>query len=265
MDGSDFVARLGAHSIWILVAGFALLALAEALVAARAASAADTRARGLTNFTLGAMGFGIGALMPVGVSGLAMLGEAERWGWQAPYDLAPPLQLGFALLVRTFAGYWAHRLSHGLPWLWQIHRVHHSDPAVDISTGFRHHPLELLVTLAFVAPPMLLLGVAPWAVAVVELLLHLAALAEHANVRADSRAWNWLGRYFATPAVHLIHHDSVRSRTDSNFGSLLMLWDRLFGTWRDPALAPVARLGLGPDFDAGADRLGHQLWLPLVK
>lgn len=265
MDGSDLAAWVGAHGIWILVAGFVPLALAEAAVAARARGPADTGARSLTNFGLGGMAFAIGWLLPVGLTGLAILGQEKQWGLDAARSLSPPLQVALALLVRSFAGYWAHRLSHAVPWLWRVHRVHHSDPAIDISTGFRHHPLELLVTLAFVAPPVLLLGIAPWAVALVELLLQIAALAEHANVRTGGRIWRWLGLIFATPAVHLIHHSSASAQTDSNYGSLLTLWDRLFGSWRDPANEPVERLGLGAAFDAGADRLDRQLWLPVAK
>lgn len=265
ISASILATWVNAYGSWLVVGLFAVLMLAELWKPARAGSSGETSRRLWTNFALGGIGYAMGWLLPLGVVGVALLAKTYPWGWSGADDLPLLLQLFLVLLVRTFAGYWAHRLSHQLGWLWRVHRVHHSDPAIDISTGFRHHPLEPLIVIAFVAPPIFLLGPPVWAAALVELLLQAAVLVEHANVRTDGRLWRILRWVFATPAVHLVHHSSAVHQTDSNYGSLLILWDQIFGTWRDPLIQGDFALGLGADFDTDADRIVHQLRLPFGK
>lgn len=249
---------------WAMAGAFVAVAVAEALFGARADPASGLR-RPATNLLLGILGLLLAALVPVSLIGFAAWVGAEGL---APLPL-PPLPLALAalaaLLLRSLSAYWAHRASHRIGWLWRLHRVHHSDTGVDATTGFRHHPVEQFISFLFALPAIGLFALSPAAVAIAELLLLVAGIAEHANIRADGRGWRAAAWLFATPAVHLVHHSSRQPQTDSNYGSLFSIWDRLFGTWRDPASEPVERIGLGPDHDDDADRWHRQLLSPFLR
>jgi sterol desaturase/sphingolipid hydroxylase (fatty acid hydroxylase superfamily) len=249
---------------WAMVLTFVVLAIAETRFGARADPASGLR-RPATNLLLGVLTLLVAALLPIGLVGFAAAVAADA---KAPWPLPPmsfPPAVAAALLLRTLAAYWAHRASHRIGWLWRLHRVHHSDTAIDATTGFRHHPLEQLVPFAFALVPIWLFGLPPAAVALAEIVLLVAGLAEHANVRTDGELWRHAARLFVTPAVHLVHHSSRPVQTDSNFGPFLTLWDRLFGTWRAPDAERVETLGLGPAYDRDADRWGRQLLSPFVR
>ena len=136
-------------------------------------------------------------------------------------------------------------------------------PAGRRPTGLRNHPIEQLLALAFICPWILLLGAPVWAVVAVELALFASALFSHANLRLPPRWSDRLGLIVVTPAFHIVHHSAQRSEHDLNYGELLTLWDRLFGTYRSPCR--VARLGLGDAADAAADRLTAQLYSPFAR
>jgi sterol desaturase/sphingolipid hydroxylase (fatty acid hydroxylase superfamily) len=249
---------------WVMAAIFVAAALAERPFAARAETATGLR-RPATNLLLGILALLLAALIPASLTAFAAwVGAAGH----APFAL-PPMPLAIAataaLLLRSFSAYWAHRASHRIGWLWRLHRVHHADTAIDATTGFRHHPVEQFVSLLFALPAIWLFALPPAAVAIAELVLIAAGIAEHANIRTDGRGWRAAAWLFATPAVHLVHHSSRQAQTDSNYGSLFSVWDRLFGTWRDPATEPVERIGLGDAQDRDADRWRRQLLSPFVR
>ena len=147
-----------------------------------------------------------------------------------PRPLVPAVAL--TLIVRSLASYGLHRAAHSVPLLWRLHRVHHCDTAVDLSTGLRHHPGELLYVAAVLAALAILCGFSVPALAGYELAASVFALWTHANLRLPARAEHALGWLFATPALHHVHHSAARAETDSNYGECLILWDRLFGTCR---------------------------------
>jgi len=266
LGGMDraFANELMAWAPWAMVATFVIVALAEGLFAARAETAPGLR-RPATNLLLGILALLLAALVPVSLVGFAIWAAAKGG---APFPLPPmPLLLAAlaALLLRSFSAYWAHRASHRVGWLWRLHRVHHADTAIDATTGFRHHPVEPFVSFLFALPAIWLFAPPPAAVAIAELVLIAAGIAEHANIRGEGRAWRVAAWLLATPAVHLVHHSSRRAQTDSNYGSPFSFWDRLFGTWRDPAAEPVDRIGLGDAQDRDADRWHRQLLSPFAR
>lgn len=256
--------ELMAWAPWAMAGSFVAVALAEALFGARDDAGAGLR-RPATNLLLGILGLVLVALVPISLIGFAAWVGGEG---AAPLPL-PSAPLALAVLVtvllRSLSAYWAHRASHRIGWLWRLHRVHHSDTGVDATTGFRHHPVEQFVSFLFALPAIWLFALPPTAVAIAELVLLVAGIAEHANIRADGRVWRAATWLFATPAVHLIHHSSRQAQTDSNYGSLFTVWDRLFGTWRDPHVERVETLGLGPTHDRDADRWDRQLLSPFLR
>jgi sterol desaturase/sphingolipid hydroxylase (fatty acid hydroxylase superfamily) len=138
--------------------------------------------------------------------------------------------LGFLILDLII--YAQHYVFHHVPWLWRLHRMHHADLDIDVTTGFRFHPFEILISLGIKIAVVLAFGIPPVAVFIFEVALNATSLFNHSNVKMPS----WLDRIvrlvLVTPDMHRVHHSVVRRETDSNFGFNLPWWDRLFGTYR---------------------------------
>ncbi len=145
-----------------------------------------------------------------------------------------PVECFAALLLFDLWMYWWHRLNHAVPFLWRFHRMHHSDPAMDTSSGVRFHPGEILMSGAARLAVLPLLGISSIQLVLYETILLPVVLFHHANVRLPR--WLDFGLFRAgllvTPAMHRVHHSQVRSETNSNYSSMLPLWDRLFGSLR---------------------------------
>jgi sterol desaturase/sphingolipid hydroxylase (fatty acid hydroxylase superfamily) len=120
---------------------------------------------------------------------------------------------------------------HKLPILWRIHRVHHADPGVDVTTALRFHPLEILLSMAWKSAVIIALGAPALSVLVFEIVLNAAAMFNHANLRLPPKADRVLRQLIVTPDMHRIHHSVEKRETDSNYGFSLSLWDRLFSTY----------------------------------
>ena len=159
-------------------------------------------------------------------------------------QLPPLLEVMLAFLLVDFWRYWEHRLLHEVPLLWQIHLVHHSDTAIDVTTAQRHHPFEIIVTTFGSFILVFSLGFSAQALAMALLAATLAALHTHTNIRLPESIDKPLRWLLVTPNVHVIHHSDYPPETDSNYGSVLILWDRLFGTYTDPTIARIPRFGL---------------------
>ncbi|MGH9692840.1 MAG: sterol desaturase family protein, partial [Bryobacteraceae bacterium] len=130
----------------------------------------------------------------------------------------------------------------------RLHRMHHADVDVDVTTGVRFHPLEILLSLAIKIAAVVALGIPPIAVLIFEVLLNATSLFNHANVALPPRLEVFARWIVVTPQMHQVHHSVERAETDSNFGFNLPWWDRLFGTYREkPAAGDGIVLGL-PDF-----------------
>jgi sterol desaturase/sphingolipid hydroxylase (fatty acid hydroxylase superfamily) len=173
--------------------------------------------------------------------------------------------LGFVLL--DLALWFQHLVTHKVPLLWRLHQVHHADLDVDLTTGIRFHPVEIVLSSLYKAALVALLGIGPWTVLLFEAVLNGAALFTHGNVALPEpldTALRWL---VCTPDMHRVHHSTERAETDSNYGFFLSVWDRLFGTMRHaPAKGqPGVELGLPPYRDAERLGLGALLAMPFKR
>ncbi|HYF21836.1 MAG TPA: sterol desaturase family protein [Caulobacteraceae bacterium] len=206
-------------------------------------------------------------LAPAAGVAAALLAEERGWGL---LNLAPvPGWIAFVttLVLLDLAVWTQHLVTHRVGWLWRLHRVHHTDTAFDLTTGLRFHPLEIALSLLWKAAVIVALGAPVAAVLAFEILLNAAAMFVHADLRLPSALERTLRRVLVTPDMHRVHHSSIRSETDSNFGTLLSAWDRLFHTYRaQPAEGHQAmRIGLD-EFRAPAERrLDRLLTLPFRK
>jgi sterol desaturase/sphingolipid hydroxylase (fatty acid hydroxylase superfamily) len=245
-----------------LLGWFILLAFAE--VAWSAKDGVPNRRSGdsrlLTNFGLTALNVAAGALVPVARITSSLVGD--RFGLGIAHLVPLPWMAVFALLLLldSFAGYWVHRLMHATPLLWRVHRVHHADSAVDVSTSLRNHPFELLLTLPVSSLVVLLVGAPVSAVLAVQTVVVAATIWQHADIALPRRVDRVLAAAIFTPRLHRLHHNPERAIHDSNFGESIILWDWMFDTLnRSEGRWPV---GLG-DLERRPDHLLDQIWSPL--
>lgn len=142
-----------------------------------------------------------------------------------------PAYLAAFLLFDGWMYLW-HRANHQFSFLWRFHRVHHSDPAMDVTTAIRFHPGELLISTALRLAVIPLLGISLYQLLVYEMVLLPVILFHHSNVQFPERGDRWLRWLLVTPALHRVHHSRLRNETDSNYASVFSAWDRLAGTSR---------------------------------
>jgi sterol desaturase/sphingolipid hydroxylase (fatty acid hydroxylase superfamily) len=171
------------------------------------------------------------------------------------------------IVVQSFVGFAVHFLMHKTPWLWRVHRVHHLDVAVDVTTGLRHHPIEFALALMVDVTMAVIFGLVPWMLVAFGSVAALFALATHANIRIPKRLDHALRPVFVTPRIHAIHHSSHQPETDSNYGNVIIVWDRLFGTYSDARAdrPEVMQFGLAEVRDGRASDLWWQLKSPSVR
>jgi sterol desaturase/sphingolipid hydroxylase (fatty acid hydroxylase superfamily) len=224
---------------------------------------ADRRRRWPTNFGLGIINGLIASLVPA-------LTVASAW-WAARADigllnwLAAPgwVALIATLVVKSLGQYSFHLLSHEVGFLWRLHRVHHRDVHLDISSALRTHPLEMIASILFMIPLIVICGLSPIVLAAYETAELFANILSHTNVRIPDRVERLARTLLLTPSLHRLHHSAARIETDSNYGNLFTIWGRLFGTYRGEAVEPGSfRFGLD---DVSRERAGDfrsQLGLP---
>jgi sterol desaturase/sphingolipid hydroxylase (fatty acid hydroxylase superfamily) len=135
------------------------------------------------------------------------------------------------VLALDLSFYVAHVAMHKIPSFWRFHRVHHSDPAVDVTTTIRQHPGEGVMRYAFLAAFAIPLGANPGAFAVYRLWSALSGLLEHSNVRMPLWLDGLFSLVFSWPSMHKVHHSRDVRYTDTNYGNIVSLWDRLFLTF----------------------------------
>ncbi|WP_374380817.1 sterol desaturase family protein [Dongia sp.] len=219
---------------------FALIGLAE-VWRPRRPLAADKTQRWRTNLGLFLINV-VAQRLTVGaiVLGVALLAGEKGWGLFNLLVLPRWAEALPAILLLDLAIYAQHVATHLIPPLWRLHKVHHADLDVDLTTGLRFHPIEILLSALWKAAIVLALGVDPLIVLVYEALLNAFALFTHGNVAMPERWDRHLRRIFATPDMHRRHHSTQRDETDSNYGNIFSLWDRLFGTYfAAPALGQM--------------------------
>ena len=146
-------------------------------------------------------------------------------------DAPSILVVAVTLLLGEFIIYWRHRLEH-IPLLWPVHAVHHSDEAMTWLALVRKHPLAYILALIIDSTPLLMLGLPVWAIGAITIFRGLWGHFIHADV-----PWTLgpLGKWIISPAAHRYHHIDDYELCGSNFGGILTLWDRVFGTYVDPS------------------------------
>ena len=193
---------------------------------------------------------------------------AARWAARAGVGAlnvlaaAPWVAVPVSVLGLDLVSYLWHRANHGVPALWRFHRVHHSDATFTVSTGLRFHPGELLLSLPVRLLAVVLLGAPAAAVLVFEAVFAFANLVEHGDIDLPRGLERAVDRLLVTPALHRFHHSRLPAERDHNFGTILIVWDRLLATHRPSRSGARVDVGLG-EIDAALG-LRAALLLPLV-
>ena len=185
-------------------------------------------------------------------------------GLLSSLEISTGIQIVCVFLVLDFWRYWEHRIFHRVSLLWRAHLVHHSDTLIDVTTAERHHPLEALVTTPLALMLVFVLSLPAEGIAVYLLVATVSALWVHSNLRIPVVVDSALRIFVVTPAVHAIHHSSTQQQTDSNYGSVLTIWDRLFGTYTNPVDARVKYFGLEYFHQARDRTLTRAMLQPLL-
>tara|TARA_B100001146_G_C16201191_1_gene444865 strand:- start:7809 stop:8630 length:822 start_codon:yes stop_codon:yes gene_type:complete len=153
--------------------------------------------------------------------GLLHLFEAPVW-----------VELLLSLLVLDLiAQYFVHYLLHKVPWMWRLHIVHHSDKNVDVTTGTRHHPFDFIIRESFALVAVVIMGMPIAFYLFYRILSVLFTYLTHANISLPPRLDKAISWVFVTPNMHKFHHHFQMPWTDTNFGNMFSIWDRLFGTF----------------------------------
>ena len=197
----------------------------------------------------------------------AMVGLAQR---AAPHyaarrlaQLPPALRLALEVLALDYLAYSWHRLLHA-PLLWRLHRVHHNDLDMDLTTAWRFHFGEMLASIPYRAGLPSLLGIRPATVLAYEAGFEACTAFHHSNWRLPLATERWLAPLLVTPRAHGIHHSQVQRETDSNFGVVLTLWDRLHRTLRLNVPQAAITIGVPAYPDPARQTVAQLLLLPLA-
>ena len=208
-----------------------LMMVLEALRPRRTRNLARTR-RWSTNLALVVVNTLAARLLGPLVAGAVAIFAAERGiGVLNLVDMPLILSVLAGMVLLDMAIYWQHVAFHYLPFFWRFHKVHHADRDIDVTTGVRFHPAEIIFSMLYKAACVLILGPSLIAVILFEVVLNASAMFNHANLKLPL----WLDRIirpiFVTPDMHRVHHSEIERETNSNFGFCLSVWDRLVGSY----------------------------------
>jgi sterol desaturase/sphingolipid hydroxylase (fatty acid hydroxylase superfamily) len=169
---------------------------------------------------------------------------ARGFGLAPWLGLRGPVEIIAALVTLDMIDYWWHRFNHTIPFLWRFHKVHHVDTHVDITTAFRFHIGELILALGAKALWILTVGPSLWAYAIFDAGITGASQFHHSNIDFSDKIENVIRKVFVTPRFHAAHHTVTPRTGNSNYSTIFIFWDKLFGTYREPDFEEMKTLGL---------------------
>ena len=172
-------------------------------------------------------------LVPIAALGMSELAEEHSFGLLQMMHGPGWLKVIVAVLVLDLVIYGQHKAFHVVPVLWWVHRTHHVDLDIDVTTGARFHPIEIIVSMFIKLTVVGLLGAPVLAVFLFETLLSSGSMFNHSNAYLAPKADRWLRWFIVTPDMHRIHHSTRMCETDSNYGFSFSCWDRMFGTYTE--------------------------------
>ena len=185
--------------------------------------------------------------LPAGLAGIAILAQQRGWGLFNQFEVPNLSKIIFSVLILDLTIYLQHVMFHSAPLLWRLHMVHHSDMNIDVTTGVRFHPIEIILSMGIKMMAVILIGAPPASVLIFEVILNGTSMFNHGNVRYPQSIDKWLRLLVVTPEMHRVHHSTIRWETNCNFGFNFPWWDRLFGTYRPQPAKGHLEMTIGLD------------------
>lgn len=206
-------------------------------------------------------------LFPLVPMSMALLAQERGWGLFNNLGVPYLLEVTVAVIVLDFVIYLQHVLFHAVPLLWRFHMVHHADLDLDVTSGVRFHPIEIILSMGIKLAAVGSLGLPALAVFIFEILLNGTSMFNHSNVFIPLKLDRIIRLLIVTPDMHRVHHSVILSETDSNYGFTLSWWDRILGTYRaQPAKGHQwMTIGLSLFLDEKRQTLPWLLALPFLK
>ena len=243
----------------VILGLFATVVAAELVRPLRMRSGSTSR-RWIGNLSLCVLSNGIFVLPNMTAFAAAFVSRSEQKSLLDMFGLPSTMRLVVAIIGLDALAYAQHRLLHRVDILWRFHAVHHSDPEVDVTTTFRHHPVEAIFNGALIGGVVLAIGFSPAEIAAYTWVSFVVELVAHANLALPSWFGAIFGRLIVTPEFHRLHHSRAKAEANANFGQAFSIWDTLFGTARDRSPEDLRRLEFGLDeFRSQKFHLPHYL------
>ena len=182
-----------------------------------------------------------------------------------PMPLWAQISVG-VLLLDLIGAYFIHWLEHQVKWMWKFHLVHHSDTSVDVTTGLRHHPGETVFRIAFTILAVMIVGAPMGIIMLYQSISVLFAHITHANINMPRRVDQLLSIVLVTPNMHKVHHHYTQPFTDTNYGNIFSIWDRIFGTFAQVNQTSDLTYGIDTHMEPNENaRLRNLLAIPFQK
>ncbi len=219
-----------------------------------------------SNIAILAMNSGlIRLLLPTALVGVSMTAQAQGWGLFNQLQLPQCPAIALTIVLMDLVIYAQHVAFHRVPLLWRLHRMHHTDRDLDVSSGGRFHPLEILLSLGIKILAVIVLGAPPAGVIIFEIVLNAGASFNHGNIYVPESVDKVLRCLVVTPDMHRVHHSERSTEHNSNYGFSISWWDRLFSTYQSqPRDGHVdMRIGLRSFSSPKEMRLDRMLRQPL--
>ncbi|PHJ43245.1 sterol desaturase family protein [Vibrio sp. PID17_43] len=189
--------------------------------------------RWINNLSLAALNSAtIILLMPMVAFQAAIIANDKQWGLLHQLALPDWLASFIAIMLLDLIIYLQHLSFHRFKPLWKLHRMHHADLDVDVTTSTRFHPIEIILSMIVKIAAVFAMGVSPFAIVVFEIVLNASAMFNHSNAKLPLSIDAILRKFVVTPDMHRVHHSIIVKETHSNFGFFLSVWDRWFNTYR---------------------------------
>ncbi|SHI02838.1 sterol desaturase family protein [Clostridium grantii] len=164
---------------------------------------------------------------------MAEISLENKYGVLNSLELPNVFEIIISLIILDLVIYFQHRVFHKFNFLWKFHKMHHIDPELDTSSGFRFHPIEIIISLFIKIIAIYIIGVPVIAVIIFEIILNTCAMFNHSNIKLYNKLDKGLRKIIITPDMHRVHHSVYWNETNSNFGFSVPFWDYIFNSYCD--------------------------------
>ena len=185
----------------------------------------------------------VGIILP-----FSIWASQNTWGWR-PTNIEPIVAIIINIILLDFLIYWWHRANHEMPFFWRFHKIHHLDEFLDVTTALRFHFGEVLLSTFFRAIIIIIFDISWMSIICFEILVLFSSAFHHSNIRIPEFLDKIVSKFFVTPSIHGIHHHAIDRDTNSNYSTILSVWDRIFTTRNLLKLTAVNTIGIEGEKD----------------